>query len=91
MSILGGVLTALAAMFRAGRRLNLGLLSATMLAAAIGIVFPALRTGILPVLMTLAYAGVIVWALAPPGGRGDRHAPSATLRHRRARQSKPRV
>lgn len=66
MSLIRDVLAELAAMFWADRRLNLGLLAATALAALLGLAAPGLREGVLPVLLTLAHGGVIAWALLPP-------------------------
>ncbi|MEL6576360.1 MAG: hypothetical protein AAFQ81_10765 [Pseudomonadota bacterium] len=70
MSLIRDILVELGGMFWADRRLNLGLLGATALAALLAVTFPISREGIMPVLLTLAYGGVIAWALFPTD-RGD--------------------
>ena len=69
MSILRDILSELAAMVWADRRLNLGLLAATALAIGLGLIVPSISAGWLPVCLALGYGAVIVWALLDPSDR----------------------
>lgn len=63
MNLLRDILKELAGMFWADPRLNLGLFAVT---ALIGISSAAFSNAVMPILLTLGYGTVIVWALFPP-------------------------
>ncbi|MEO1223070.1 MAG: hypothetical protein AAFX92_02505 [Pseudomonadota bacterium] len=69
MSILRDILSELAAMFWADRRLNLGLLAVTVFAIGLGIIVPSVSAGWMPVGLALGYGAVIAWALLYPSDR----------------------
>ena len=50
-------------MFWADRRLNLGLVAATVLSALAGWLVPALREGALPLLLAFLYAAALAFAV----------------------------
>lgn len=50
-------------MFWADRRLNLGLVAATLVVALAGWLLPALRDGALPLLLASGYAGALAYAV----------------------------